>query len=193
MKSVQVAKTHSVFEFGIGEEVPFTLLGWVDDQLALICQTSEMFDDRTLRFQAIQKAAHVLRRAWGCTSLTFAAEGFCALDSDSFDKTIPLPEQFASGNKSVAECLTFMHVDIDDINIVTVPYKYGLGRSISYGLPRVFPKSDNPAYAFPLVLQKSFDANIEELPDDYKTFYDTIASGLLDIGIRCQWLDTKNG
>lgn len=185
----------SVFDHGIGEEIPFTLFGWVDDKLVMVCQTTDVFSkDKNLRFHAIRQAGIVLRKGWACTALTFMAEGYCAIDTKSIEPQQPLAEQFASGNNAVAECLSFMHVELDDIEIMTVPYKYELGRRVTYGKPKRYPQNGDSAYQFPLLLQKTLTHHDPvDLPNDVEMFYATLANGLLDTGIDCQWWDILDG
>lgn len=191
IQSARAAKSMSVFDHGIGEELPFTMLGWVDDKLVMVCQTTNVFGlDRNLRFHSMRQAAVVLRRAWACTAVTFVAEGYCAINAKSINLTLPLSEQFASGNEAVAECLSFMHVELEDMQIITLPYKYELGRRVTYGKPKKYPQNGDSAYQYPLALQKSLISNEPvDLPEDIETFYASVANGLLDIGIDCQWWD----
>lgn len=187
MQSSQAAKAVIVKEEGIGEEIPFTLFGWVDDRLAVVCQCTSTIENQVARFMAIRQAAYVLRRAWGCDSFTFIAEGFCVLNEQLVDLKRSLAEQYAEGNENVAECLTYMHVAPDSIQILTTPYKCGLGREVTFGSLRPYPRSDDNAYKFPTLLQLALDNEIEETPEEAKTFYDTISLGLLKIGVACKW------
>lgn len=187
VQSSQAAKAVIVQEEGIGEEIPFTLFGWTDDRLVVVCQCTSTIETQMERFIAIRQSAHILRRAWGCDSFTFIAEGFCVLDEELVDLKRSLSEQYAEGNSNVAECLTFMHVDSESIEIMTTPYKCGLGRKVTFGSLRPYPRSDDNAYKFPTLLQHALHNEIEETPEEAKTFYDTISMGLLKIGVACKW------
>lgn len=187
VQSSQAAKSLIVHEEGIGEEIPFTLFGWVNDRLAVVCQCTSTIETPVERFVAIRQSAYVLRRAWGCDSFTFIAEGFCVIDQNKVDLKRPLSEQYAEGNQDVAECLTYMHVDQNSIEIMTTPYKCGLGRQVTFGSLRPYPRSDDNAYKFPTLIQQTLDDKIDETPEEAKTFYDTISLGLLKIGIACKW------
>jgi hypothetical protein len=189
LQSSKGAKSYAVYDYGIGEEIPFTLLGWVDDCLAMVCQINDPTASKMKRFEAIYQAAIVLRRGWACTSFTFIAEGFCITDRTRADMSTPLAQQFADGNTAVAECLTFMHSDIDYMHILMVPYRYGLGRSVSYADPIKYPDRTDSAYAFPRLLQKSLGFDADDLPEDRETFYATLVDGLEDMGVDCQWWD----
>ena len=171
MQSSKTAKTISVEEEGIGEELPFTLFGWVNDDLTIICQTSVALLDKKQRFDAIIQAAVIFRKAWGCTSLSFVAEGFCATDPTAIRYDQPLAIQFASGNQTVMECLTVMHVESNSINILTVPYKYGLGRTVSYGKPRMYPQNGDTAYSYPTLLRSTLGLTPELVPEYSDVFY----------------------
>lgn len=189
VQSAQAAKSVIVKDEGIGEEIPFTLFGWVDDRLAVVCQSTAALETPVERFMSIKQASYVLRRAWGCDSFTFIAEGFCVLDEKKVETRRSLAEQYAEGNQNVAECLTFMHVDPQSIEILTTPYKCGLGRVVTFGSLRPYPRSDDNAYRFPILLQNALEYEIEETPEEAKTFYDTISIGLLKIGVACKWWD----
>lgn len=189
MQSAKAAKSVSVYEDGIGEEVPFTLFGWRDDSLIATCQTGRVYTDKMLRFHAIAHTTGILRRGWGATACTFLAEGFCVLDEEKIISGVPLPEQFAAGNVAVAECLTFMHVEQDRIIILTLPYKYELGRMVSYGEVRRYAREqyDDNAYAFPLRLQRLINGEIAPAPEDLETYYATLSHGLMEMGMECEW------
>lgn len=188
LQSAKTAKSISVKLDGIGEEIPFTIFGWVDDKLAAVCQTGSVYTDRMLRFHGIAHTASILRRGWGATAYTFIAEGFCVLKQGETTKE-PLAKQFAEGNPAVAECLTFMHVECDSINIFTLPYKYGIGRSVAYGNLHRLEGGDENAYHFPFRLQRLLDQESQELPDDTESYYEMLASGLTEMGILCEWWD----
>ena len=188
MQSAKDAKSYSVFEYGIGEELPFTLYGWVGEKLAAICQVPNRYSDKMLRFQAVAEVTTVLRRAWGITAVTFMAEGFCSLDDAAVDRSTPLPLQFAGGNDAVVECLTFMHVEFDDMIIFASPYKYGLGRIVSFGKTKKYPRANDSAYAFPSRLQDILQREPwHDTPEDSASYFEAVADGLGDMGIECEW------
>lgn len=187
LQSARVAKSTSVQLDGIGEELPFTLFGWTDDKLAAICQTGSVYTDRMLRFHGIAHTASIFRRGWGATAYTFIAEGFCVLQENETLANVPLAKQFADGNSAVAECLTFMHVESDTINIFTLPYKYALGRQVSYGQLHLLDERDENAFHFPLRLQKYLSQDVAEPPEDLESYYEMIVGGLMEMGIICEW------
>lgn len=187
IQSTQVAKSQAVDEFGIGEELQFNLYGWVDDRLAIICGTDpSMHSDREARFQAILEAAIITRRGWGVTAFTFIAEGFCAINLDDIDRKRPLHEQYLQNN-SVAECLCFMHIEQDEVQILTVPFKYGLGRTVSYGLPIRYTDDEDISFVYPRMIQKALELEVMTDDLDPEAFFEALAYGLMEKGIHCQW------
>lgn len=187
IQSSQVAKSEAVLEYGIGEELQFNLYGWIDDRLAIICGTDPALQfDRDARFHAILEAAIITRRGWGITAYTFIAEGFCAIDIAGIDRRRPLHEQYLENN-NVAECLCFMHVEKDSVQILTVPFKYELGRKMSYGMPSRYPDDDDPSYIYPRMLQKALDLEVMTDTIDEDAFFEALAFGLQEKGIHCQW------
>lgn len=187
-QSTKTAKQEMVFDNGIGEELPFTLFGWTGDTLAIVCQTGNVYTDKQLRFHGIAHTASVIRKGWGCDALTFVAEGYCVVDINNINTKVPLAEQFANGIEAVAECLTFMHVEQDSLTICALPYKYGLGREVYFGLNIKYAlNSDNPMFDFPKRLQRALLNDILPPPEDVETYYETIAAGLTEMGIFCEW------
>ena len=187
-QSARTAKQDSVYDHGIGEEIPFTLFGWNDDSLTIICQTGSAYKEKSLRFHGIAHTSSVIRKGWGCNALTFVAEGYCMTNIDNMNTEIPLAEQFANGIEAVMECLTFMHVEQDSITICATPYKYGLGREVYFSdTIKYSVNPENAMFAFPKRLQQTLHVEIPEPPEDLDTYYETIVDGLIEMGIFCEW------
>lgn len=188
IQSAKGAKALSVHEYGIGEELPYVLIGWVDDQVVMVCQPRHQRASRSDRLGAIHKAAFVLRRAWGCTSFTFIAESFGVLNKGSLVPDVALAQQFADGNKDVVECLTFVHVEPDDMDIVMIPYKYGLSRTVSFGAAKLYPKTDDGGLEFPKLLMDALNLDPVDPPEDVDEYFFSIVEGLREFGIDCiEW------
>ena len=135
--SAQIAKTACVQEFGIGEELSFNFFGWQREYLAVVCQLDKQFM-RDLPIERFQKASSLcvaLRQYWGVTALTFLAEGYHSFDPVT-TKNKDLSKAFIDNPETVSECLAIVHSEINPLNglidttLVSMPYKYELGRNI---------------------------------------------------------------
>jgi hypothetical protein len=134
--ATKVAKTFSVKQEGIGEDIPFTLFVWTDDGLAALCQLdpelqTEHPGERLLR---TTKAASACRLGFDATAFTFVTEGYCATDPQQVEDDTPLSQQFIT-IKHVKECITFTHLEAGNTYITAIPYTYQLGRNIQWNEP----------------------------------------------------------
>lgn len=125
LESSRVSKNTAVKQFGIGEDLAFTLFGWVGDSLAVVSNMhySKMRIDPFERVKLVHKAACMIRKTWGVTDFTFMAEAFCSFDIDQ-TRNKDLRELFIQGEIDVRECLTFTHVNDNDVEVVSMPYRY---------------------------------------------------------------------
>lgn len=134
--SSRLAKQVTVSEDGIGEDLPFNLMVWRDDQLTAICQLdSELRDEHPgERLARTVNAAFICRRGFDATAFTFVTEGFCATDPELIDPDVPLAQQFVT-NTQVRECLTLTHIEAGNVYLSAQPYTYELGRRVVWGDP----------------------------------------------------------
>jgi len=174
--SAQLAKKLSVKEFGVGEDLTFNFMGWIDDSLEIVCQMKKPVmalehSDRLLRSGHLCTA---LRRYWGVTDLTMIAEGFCSRDA-SKTKGLDLAKVYAERDSDVVECITVAHASITNdkmlSDLVALPYKYLADNEIEWGEILTYPGNADKVLrnsSFPKMLRKSLaePVSIEELPDE---------------------------
>lgn len=174
--SAQLAKKLSVKEFGVGEDLTFNFMGWIDDSLEIVCQMKKSVmtlehADRLLRSGHLCTA---LRRYWGVTDLTMIAEGFCSKDA-SKTKGLDLAKVYAERDSSVVECITVAHASITNdkmlSDLVALPYKYMADNEIEWGEILTYPGNADKVLrnsSFPKMLRKSLTEPVstDDLPEE---------------------------
>lgn len=135
--SGQIAKSALVDINGIGEDVPATLICWVDDRIKVMIQAGpeHMLLSPISRLSDLSSIALIARGGWMTEAMTLILEGYCSLDENNQDPR-PLDEAFID-NPRVSECLTFIHASPNEEPMIAVsPYSVGLGRVTSFLKPR---------------------------------------------------------
>lgn len=186
--SAQLAKTISVKDFGVGEDLTFNFMGWNSDELVIVCQMRKELmqiqpEDRLLKCLAM---CSTLRRYWGITALTMVAEGYCSLNPEK-TAGVELAKAFAEPNSDVQECITLTHAEIMEnknnieVNLIALPYKYQIGREVEWLDMLFYPTAAQKILRqskYPVMLEKSLQENIAEdaQPDDYDEIRQNIYS-----------------
>jgi hypothetical protein len=189
LQSGMIAKQTAVSELGIGEELTFSLVGWVADRMVAIASLAQEFmdEDPEKRLMRVAMAATIMRKGWGCDSLSFMAEAFCSMDYER-TKGRDLRALFAQPGTPVMECLTVTHVDRSGVTMATQPYKIALGRKVEWLMPVM---NSDPASLrnakYPQVLSAILHMSIEKVPYDSEIFYQALADGLAEDGFHIQW------
>lgn len=166
----------SVKEFGVGEDLTFNFMGWIDDRLEIICQMKKpvMALEHADRLMRSGHLCTALRKYWGVTDLTMIAEGFCSKDA-SKTKGLDLAKVYADRDSDVMECITVAHASLagDKMlsDLVALPYKYLADNDIEWGEILTYPGNADKVLrnsSFPKMLRKSLSESIfmEELPDE---------------------------
>jgi hypothetical protein len=174
--SAQLAKQLSVKEFGVGEDLTFNFMGWIDDRLAVICQMKRpiMALEHSERLTRSGQLCMALRKYWGVTDITMVAEGFCSLDSRK-TKGLDLAKAYAKKGSNIQECITVSHASIVGekmlSDLVAVPYKYLPNNEIEWGEIQTYPGGADKILrnsSFPKMLRKSLSESVhnEDLPDE---------------------------
>ena len=141
--AAQLAKSTTVKEEGIGEDLTMNFFGWVGSELAIVCQMrSELMKwPIEARLEKCAQLCSVLRRYWWTTSISMVAEGYYSSNQKK-TKNKELSTVFLDPNGAVGECVTITHVSNDEpvksggninLTMVAVPYKYTLGRGVEWG------------------------------------------------------------
>lgn len=190
LESGRAAKVAGVQEWGLGEDLTFTLFGWVGNRLGVISTLASnlMAEPQPRRIERVANAARILRLGWGVDEFVFMAEGFVSSDSEkSVGKD--LRALFTEKDSPVEECLTLSFITATDWEVVTAPYRLGLGRKVEW-LPLMRTRDSQTLRdsVYPRVIQASLTLMKVRPPEHHPDiFYETLAAGLEDEGFGTQW------
>ena len=194
MTSAQLAKDLFVEDEGVGEDLSFNFMGWVDDELVIVCQLKKelMNLEPSERMTRCGRMCMALRRYWGVTDITMIAEGFCSSDPHR-TKGLDLAKSYAESDADVSECITVTHASINTqnevgVDLVAIPYTYEINKSVKWGETMTFPGGAEKVLrnaSFPKMLKVALREKIndEDLPDDA---YDEIRVLISDNGFYIQ-------
>lgn len=189
LKSAMVAKEAAVAEFGIGEDLTFTLYGWADDQLKLVSSLfpQHMAESRAARISRLSIAATVFRQAWGIDEFVFMAEGFVSTDAPATAGR-DLRAAFIEKDSPVKECITFTFVTQDEFEIVTLPYSTSIGRKVTWhNTLRTNSETQLRDSIYPKILQLALRLDKAPIPEDSATYFSVLGSGLRADGFSTHW------
>lgn len=190
LQSSMIAKEVAVAELGVGEDLTFSLFGWVGQDMRVIATLSQelMAEDPEKRFERVAVAATVLRKGWRCDALSFVAEAYCSTDA-TITAGKDLRAMFAKKNSPVFECLAVTHVDADGVMLITQPYRVGLGRKVEWLDTMVNSEARGLRDAkYPAILTAILEMETDgyESPDQ-DLFYEALAEGMAQDGFHLQW------
>lgn len=189
VSSTMAAKEAAVDQFGLGEELSFTLFGWADDNLAIVANLSQefMLEPPNVRVERVKIAAEMMRKGWGIDEITFLAEAFCSTDLERTQGR-DLREVFLEKDSPVYECVTLTHVSSDGVEIVSVPYALRLGGFVEWFDPiRNRHANGLRDSAYPKVLSDALKVKLPVHPDDMDVYHSILAGGLMAKGFTCQY------
>lgn len=185
LRSAMVAKSFSVKEHGIGEDLSINILGWRNNKLVVISQlqSSLMKIDPNERLRRVADCAVVLRKGWGVDAFTMMAEGYMSSNPE-LTRGRSLAVAYAELGSPVSECLTFTHIEEDTLMLVTLPYQQTWGRKVDYGKTYIHENTtclrDS---AYPMMFGDVLEATEpSEIPTDSEEFFETLCLGLEKIG-----------
>lgn len=190
VESAKLAKSIIVKTEGIGEDMNFSLMGWRDDELLVVAQlSSEHMEDKEGRYERILQCACILRQGWGVTALTLVAEGYCSTNPEE-TKGKDMAQLFAvPENDFIRECLSFTHVEDEDVVFVAVPYKCAPPRVVQFSGPL---QHQGPGVVrdarYPVGLLRALELEIEDLDSvDSEYFHDLVARGIMGLGFEINY------
>jgi hypothetical protein len=123
----RAAKEHLITEFGIGEELPMNLMGWLGDRLVVVAQLDASW--------GLGTAADSMRKAWGCDAFTILAEGWVSNDPE-FTRGKDLVDAYIHDKSGrVNECLSVLHVEkgVDTVHVCALPLTVGVRKKVKWG------------------------------------------------------------
>jgi len=193
VESTKVAKSLTIKEEGIGEDLNINLFCWKNDELVCIMQLRETHQmERDKRIEALTKAACIMRRGWGVDQFTFIAEAYCSMSpSDTKDQN--LAELFAEPDSPVKECISFTQISSEDATFISLPYKIELGRKVTFNSPLWYAGLDVfRDLTYPATLKASLKLDpvpLDEETIDRESYFSSLASGLIDTGFEIFYRD----
>ena len=192
VESIKTAKTSLIDEDGIGSDLNINIFGWRNNELATIIQLKNTFTTpKNKSIESLIEASIIMRRGWGITEYTLAAEGYCSI-SPAETQGENLAQLFASKDSPVKECISFTHLKEDDHTFVAMPYQVKLGRKVDFGDVLWF----NGVKAmrdieYPAALKASLKLKTEPVDTsmDREIYFGTLASAIMHCGFEVFYRD----
>lgn len=192
VSSAVEVKEQTVKQFGIGEDTSITIYFWKESTLKAICAMSIqlMSKSHEYRFAKVADVVCIMRQSLAADSVTMIAEGYISLDPEATDKQ-DLAAAFVKMPGVVKECLTFTHVQSDQVIFIVKPYTYTVPRLLTwedeiFTPGRTVMRGGNGRY--PLMFSKVMEEVIPTvIPGDLETYYETIAKGIRKLGFEVSW------
>ncbi len=195
--AAQLAKSTTVKDEGVGEDLTMNFFGWVDSELVIVCQMrSELMKwPIEARLDKCYQLCSVLRRYWWITSISMVAEGYYS-SNQAKTKNKDLSTVFLDPQGPVGECITVTHAadTLDgerhgsvDLTMVAIPYKYIIGRGVEWGEMIIYPQGPESHLRnakFPIMLKRSLSEKIvNDLPQES---YDELRALIKSNGFHVQ-------
>jgi len=192
VESIKTAKIALVDEDGIGSDLNINIFGWKNNELATIVQLKDTFGTpKDERIRSVIEASVIMRKGWGITEYTLAAEGYCSM-SPAETTGENLASLFAIKNSPVKECVSFTHLKSDDHVFVAMPYQVKLGRKIEFGDVLWFNGGKAMRdIEYPAALKASLRIDTEPVDPsiDRQTYFGTLASAVMHCGFEIFYRD----
>jgi hypothetical protein len=190
VESAKTAKSMIVKTEGIGEELNITLMAWSNNSLRVVAQMhTDAMKDKEGRLGRLIKVGCVLRQGWDIDEFTLFAEGYLSKDLKATDGR-DMAQVYAEQNSPVVECLSFTHIQVDDVINVAVPYTLAPPRTVHFQTPLkyegegIFRESQYIDY-----LQKCLFLDTQDTPDDLdvEEFHSALAEALVLEGFEINY------
>ena len=192
VESIKTAKTSLIDEDGIGSDLNINIFGWRNNELATIIQLKNTFTTpKNKRIESLIEASVIMRRGWGITEYTLAAEGYCSI-SPAETQGENLAQLFASKNSPVKECISFTHLKNNDHTFVAMPYQVKLGRKVDFGDVLWFNGGKAMRdIEYPAALKASLKLKTEPVDTsmDREIYFGTLASAIMHCGFEIFYRD----
>jgi len=192
VESIKTAKMSLIEEDGIGSDLNINIFGWKKNELSTVVQLKDTFrtpkDDR---IASVIEASIIMRRGWGITEFTLAAEGYCSI-APAQTNGKDLAQLFAQPNSPVTECISFVHLKSDDHVFVAMPYQVQLGRKVNFGDALWFDGGKVMRdIEYPAALKASLRLETALIDDSLnrETYFGTLASAVMNCGFEIFYRD----
>lgn len=191
-ESIRTAKINITEEDGIGSDLNINIFGWKNNELITVTQLKNTFSiPKDERIKLVIETSAILRRGWGITEFTLAAEGFCSMHPSKTQGN-NLGQLFAQKDSPVSECISFMHLENDSHTFVALPYKVKIGRKIDFGQILWFDGGKIVRdIEYPAALKACLKLDVEQYDDNFSksTYFGTLASAIMDCGFEIFYRD----
>ena len=192
VESIKTAKISLTEEDGIGSDLNINIFGWINNELATIIQLKNTFSTpKNKRIESLIEASVIMRRGWGITEYTLAAEGYCSI-SPAETQGENLAQLFASKDSPVKECISFTHLKNNDHTFVAMPYQVKLGRKVDFGDVLWFNGGKAMRdIEYPAALKASLKLKTEPVDTsmDREIYFGTLASAIMHCGFEIFYRD----
>ena len=193
LMSAVEAKSDSVKEFGIGEDLAINLFCWRENKLRVMLQLRHEVQNLNHmdRFYAVMSALSITRRGWGVDAISLVSEGYVSTDPDA-TAGLNLKDEFINPKSNIRECITVAHLEDGHVTFVVKPYRYNVPRLVVWDEEWYHPGSSMvrdqdgmyPNMMHRIVTEVEVDAIDDSV--DLEVFDEVLARGLHDAGFFCQ-------
>ena len=193
LMSAVEAKSDSVKEFGIGEDLAINLFCWRENKLRVMLQLRHEVQNLNHmdRFNAVMSALSITRRGWGVDAISLVSEGYVSTDPDA-TAGLNLKDEFINPKSNIQECITVAHLEDGHVTFVVKPYRYNVPRLVVWDEEWYHPGSSMvrdqdgmyPNMMHRIVTEVEVDAIDDSV--DLEVFDEVLARGLHDAGFFCQ-------
>ena len=193
LMSAVEAKSDSVKEFGIGEDLAINLFCWRENKLRVMLQLRHEVQNLNHidRFNAVMSALSITRRGWGIDAISLVSEGYVSIDPES-SAGLSLKDEFVNPKSNIRECLTVAHLEDGHVTFVVKPYRYDVPRLVVWDEEWYHPGSSmvrNQDAMYPNMMHRIVtEVEVDIIDDsiDLEVFDEVLVKGLHDAGFFCQ-------
>lgn len=193
LMSAVEAKSDSVKEFGIGEDLAINLFCWRENKLRVMLQLRHEVQqlNHMDRFNAVMSALSITRRGWGVDAISLVSEGYVSIDPDA-TAGLSLKEEFVNPKSNIRECITVAHLEDGHVTFVVKPYRYDVPRLVVWDEEWYHPGSSmvrNQDAMYPNMMHRIVtEVEVDVIDDsiDLEVFDEVLVKGLHDAGFFCQ-------
>ena len=193
LMSAVEAKSDSVKEFGIGEDLAINLFCWRENKLRVMLQLRHEVQNLNHmdRFNAVMSALSITRRGWGIDAISLVSEGYVSIDPEA-SAGLSLKDEFINPKSNIRECITVAHLEDGHVTFVVKPYRYNVPRLVVWDEEWYHPGSSmvrNQDAMYPNMMHRIVtEVEVDVIDDsvDLEVFDEVLARGLHDAGFFCQ-------
>ena len=193
LMSAVEAKSDSVKEFGIGEDLAINLFCWRKNKLRVMLQLRHEVQNLNHmdRFNAVMSALSITRRGWGIDAISLVSEGYVSIDPEA-SAGLSLKDEFVNPKSNIRECISVAHLEDGHVTFVVKPYRYDVPRLVVWDEEWYHPGSSmvrNQDAMYPNMMHRIVtEVEVDVIDDsiDLEVFDEVLVKGLHDAGFFCQ-------